>query len=295
MVRMNHQFDADRYVRGLDILDRTFLNDLIPFAKTYAYDGELQLFDLLDSENSNESEYFLLYSGKKSIETIVNSKPTLDIPTFISSFDITEGLLLVKMPSRTHAAAADEINSLIREKLLPMGLFNTLQGFPGATITGETSTRGKQPDYGWCPKRRPRQSGPAQPKMPSIVIEVACTENDEKLNLDVRYWLSPDDGNVKMCLTLRVDRKNDEIRMESWIRKEAENNNRTRIHRNQVIHTRISKKGRPIVTGDCPFRVPFESLMLRPIDSGRAAEKDLIFSRADLERVAMSIWNAEWE
>lgn len=177
-----------------------------------------------------------------------------------------------------------------------MRLYNALQGFPGATIIGTTSTRGKQPDYGWCPKRTPRQSGPAEPKMPSTVIEVMYTENHEKLNLDVRYWLSPNEENVKMCLTFRVDRENNEIRMESGIRQEAgnNNNNRTRIYRNQVIYARMTTKGRPIVSGDYPFWIPFDSLMLRPIDTGRA-EKDLRFLKADLERFAESIWNAEWE
>jgi hypothetical protein len=46
MIRSNHQFDAsgDHYVCELDILDRSFLKDLLPFTNTYAYDGELQFF-----------------------------------------------------------------------------------------------------------------------------------------------------------------------------------------------------------------------------------------------------------
>lgn len=139
---------------------------------------------------------------------------------------------------------------------MPMGLYRVLQGFPGATISGETSTRGKQPDYVWCPA----------------------------------------DGNVKMCLTLRVDRENNEIRMESWIRQEdTDNNGRMRICRNQVMYVRMKAQSRPTVTADCLFRISLESLMLRPIDNRRTAEKDFLFSRADLENVAESIWNAEWE
>lgn len=301
---MNHRdqfkYDEDRDVCELDVLDRSFLSDLLQSTKVYSYDGEAQLLDIIDSEASSGTEYLLLCSGKESIDTIINPLSiTIDCPKAISSFDTVEGLLLVKMPSRTHAAAADEINSLIKEKLLPMGLYHAIQGFPGAQIRGRTSTRGKEPDYGWAPKRRPRQSGASGPKMPSVVIEVAATEKDEKLNLDVRYWLSPDDGNVKMCITLRVDRDNNEIRIESWIRQELENTpasshtSRTRIYRNQVIYARMTKRGRPVLTGDYPFRIPFESLMLRPIDNGRAAENDLIFSKADLENLAESIWNAE--
>lgn len=128
------------------------------------------------------------------IKIIINPNPAIDIPAFVSSFDTLEELLLIKIHSRTHAAATDgEISLMKREKLMPMGLYRVLQGFPGATISGETSTRGKQPDYVWCPA----------------------------------------DGNVKMCLTLRVDRENNEIRMESWIRQEdTDNNGRMRICRN---------------------------------------------------------------
>ncbi|KAJ5328669.1 hypothetical protein N7452_009059 [Penicillium brevicompactum] len=290
---MNRQFNSDHHVFELDILDRGFLNNLLPFTKAYAYDGERQMRDIIDSETSNATDHFILYSGKESIKTIVSQSP-VDIPKFISSFDIKEELLLVKKPSRTRAAAADEINALIREKLMPMGLYNAIQGFPSATVIGKINTRGKQPDYGWCPKRRRCQCGTAEPKMPSVVIEVAEIEHDHKFNSDVRYWLSPNDGNVKMCLTLRVDHGNDEIRLESWIRHEVYHGS-YRIYRNQVKYTQMTKQVHPIVTGDCPFHIPFESLMLQPIETGRGAENDLIFSRADLERVAQSIWNAEWE
>lgn len=85
------------------------------------------------------------------------------------------------------------MDTLIRQKLLPMGLYNAVHGFPGVTIIGKTSHRGKQPDYGWGPKRPPHQSRPAEPKKPPVALEVAYIESDEKLNLDVRYWLSPTD------------------------------------------------------------------------------------------------------
>jgi hypothetical protein len=292
MTKMNHQCDDGSC--ELDVLGSSFLKDLIPFTKTYAYDGELQLFDLIDSLTSNATEYFLLYSGEESIETIINTqtKPIIHI----SSFDAAEGLLLVKMPSISHGVAADAVDELIKLQLMSMGLRNAIHGFPNSTIVGTTPTRAKEPDYGWSPRRTPRQPGPSQPLRPSIVLEVTYTENDKKLNTDVRYWLSPNDGNVKMCLTLRIDRKNNEIRMESWTRREADdnNNNRAGIHRNQVIYARMIN-GRSVVTGDHPFRIPFDSLMLRPIDPSRAAEKDLLFSREDLEGVAEYIWDAEGE
>ncbi|KAJ6144927.1 hypothetical protein N7470_008822 [Penicillium chermesinum] len=132
--------------------------------------------------------------------------------------------------------------------------------------------------------------------MPTVALEVAVTEDDKKLNSDVRYWLSPNDGNANLCLTLRINPINNEIRMESWARKDNnDNKQRARIDRTQVIYVHSTQEGRPIVTGDLPFRIPFESLMLRPIDAQTAAEQDIIFSQADLEEAARSIWIAEEE
>ncbi|KAJ5246655.1 hypothetical protein N7468_001638 [Penicillium chermesinum] len=291
MTRISHQWD-DADVCEMDILDHSFLNDLVPFTKTFSYDGEHQLNNLLDSEFSERTAYFLLRSGKKSIESIIKSVETYSI----SSFDITEGLILFKLSFRTHAAAVHEINLLIIEKLLPMGLDKAIQGFPRPRITGKESTRGKEPDYSWCPTRTPRSSAHVKTRMPTVALEVAVTEDDKKLNSDVRYWLSPNDGNANLCLTLRINPINNEIRMESWARKDNnDNKQRARIDRTQVIYVHSTQEGRPIVTGDLPFRIPFESLMLRPIDAQTAAEQDIIFSQADLEEAARSIWIAEEE
>lgn len=70
---MNNQLDSECYAPELDILGESFLTHLIPFTKSYAYDGELQLLDLIDSKIANATQdFFLLYSGKASVETIVH-------------------------------------------------------------------------------------------------------------------------------------------------------------------------------------------------------------------------------
>ncbi|KAJ5246874.1 hypothetical protein N7468_001857 [Penicillium chermesinum] len=259
----------------------------------FAYDGEDQLNNLIASEFSKGTACFLLRSGKKSIESIINLADT-DTSYHISSFDITEGLILIKMPSLIHCAAAHEINYLILQKLQPMKLDKAIRGYPGASIRGEESSRGKEPDYSWCPVRRPRSSAHPRMKMPSVALEVAVSENDKKLNADVRYLLSPEDGNAELCLTLRVDKVNNNIRLESWARQDANNDQqRSHIHRTQVVYARITQDGRAIVTGDLPFRIPFESLMLRPTDPGTAAEQDILFSQNDLEELSEKIWNAD--
>ena len=70
--------------------------------------------------------------------------------------------------------------------------------------------KGKVPDAAWGPRRSPR----GIPKSPTVVLEVAVSETDKKLQSDIRFWLN--DGNARSCLTARVTRNTPEIRLERW-------------------------------------------------------------------------------
>ncbi|KAJ5515705.1 hypothetical protein N7527_007265 [Penicillium freii] len=131
------------------------------------------------------------------------------------------------MPSLEHSAIG-AVDDAITGAIQPMGLFKSLIKYPGATIQGQT--RGKQPDQGWGTRRPPRGCE----RTPSVVLEVAWSESDSKLNSDVRFWLAPADGNVKTCLTLRVDKRQLAIRIENWRRQKE------RPHRVQIEVTKVS-------------------------------------------------------
>lgn len=134
----------------------------------------LTRYNIIDSEFLNRTEYFLHSSGKELIETL--STPNL---LLISLHSLHHSILLGDcylsryIPELPPPPQQDKFPDKV--KTHAQGIYRALQGFPGATNSGDTSTRGKQPDYGWCLT----------------------------------------DVNVKICLTMRVDRKNNEIRMES--------------------------------------------------------------------------------
>lgn len=132
---------------------------------------------------------------------------------------------------------------LIRS-LIPMDLSLSLRGYPGATIRGG---RGKQADNGWGPKRKACGAH----DRPSITLKVAYSESDSKLNSDVRFWLNPNEGNAKLCLTLQIHKSRPEICIE---KRERQND---RIHRSQVTY--ITKKGDHSNVTHHPITIPFHS------------------------------------
>lgn len=269
----------------------TFLKDLAPLIKRYTYQGVSHFLDILRSESArfeastDKSEFLLFRMNKETIDNIFDPQnpqnaDTSPIARFCSSFDTKEQLLLVTMPvSKPHSAAAHEMSESISEALSPMGLSRSIQGYPGATIKGKD--RGKQPDYGWGPKRRPR----GQPDSPSVTLEVAFLESKSKLTSDVRFWLDPEDGNANMCLTLRIDRTKPEIRIESW-----ERGMDNRIYRSQV--TWITRDQWDVVNvTHHPLTIPFESLLCRPPSCPR--ERDLEISEGQLQEIARTIWQKQ--
>lgn len=268
-------------------LDGSFLKDLPLQIKRYTYCGKRQFFDILESESArfqastDSSEFLLFHASNKTIENIFDPEnEDTSIAKFVTSFDTNEQLFLVTLPSTPHSAAAYEMDTAIRQALAPMGLSYALQGYAGATIRGVDGA--KQADCGWGSKRRiPGQ--PSSPSSPAITLEVAYSETDSKLNSDLRFWLSPERGDVNLCFTLRIHRSYPEIRIEKW---ERQND---RIHRAQV--TWITKRNDRVNVTHHPLTIPFESLFRR--QSSRPGERDLQISQQQLDELAETIWQEQ--
>lgn len=264
-------------------LGRSFLKELPSSIKTYAYEGKssfLQIFNLeLDRcEGREQNDFILFYMSCETIEALFNSNnDTTALTRNCSSYDLDEQLVLIKIPSTEHSAAIGAVDDAITEALLPMGLFGRLHKYQNATIRG--TMRGKQPDHGWGPRRPPA----GYPKRPSVVLEVAWSESDAKLNSDVRFWLNPADGNARICLTLRVRKHEPAIRIENW---GLENG---RIHRFQSIQmTKVSNQIRIV---NHPLIISFEDMFLRP--PSIPAERDIEISQQALQEIAETIWDIQ--
>lgn len=268
----------------LDYLGRSFLEDLLPLIKTYTICSESQFLNIVTSPanyygiSNTPSEFLLLHTSEETIHTILNpNNPSLS--KHLSSFDLNGKLLLAKMRGIPHCTAAGELNNIFLSALQPMGLDRAIKPYQGAEVCGTEEKRGKEPDYAWGPKRRP----PGQADRPSVVLEVAYSEAETKLQSDIRFWLSPKDGNANVCLTVRIDRSKPRIRVEQWHR-----DKQGRICRKQVIW--IARTTDDLaVTDDHPLRLSFEDLFRRKPD--RPGEHDLEISADDLKELARTVWD----
>lgn len=110
-----------------------------------------------------------------------------------------------------HSAALGAFGNAFLQALGAMGLELALQIYSGATMKGEEKS--KQDDNGWSPKRPPRGH---DCKWPTVVLEVAVSESQSKLQSAVRFWLREGQGKVKVVFTLAVDRQSPNITIEKW-------------------------------------------------------------------------------
>lgn len=263
----------------------SFLKELPSSIERYPYEGErsfLRIFNLkLNSRESSGYEkdnFILFHTSREMIETLLNpDNESTTLTKNCSSFDLDEELILIKMPSPEHSSAIAAVDHAIMAAILPMGLFDSLNGYPNATIQGQT--RGKQPDQGWGSIRPPCGCK----RTPSVVLEVAWSDSHSKLNSDVRFWLNPADGNAKTCLTLRVDKRQPAIRIENWRPQNG------RPHRVQMIQ--VTKVSNHITVTNDPLTIPFEDLFLRAPST--PAERDIEISHQALQVIAEKIWDVQ--
>lgn len=275
---------AEHHVR------RSFLEDMPLSIKRYRYRGKEHLLYITDLEfncfqrsknaprsTNAPSEYILFQIDGDTFARDFLDPTVNDIPS-ISAFDTDENLVLIKMHSQEHAHAADTFASKVMNKIRDMGLETQIQRFPGTTITA--GNRGKQADQGWGPIHPP----PGYDRKPTVVLEVAVSESQAKLERDVQFWLDPAQGNANIALTLKINRKRPVVTIEKW-QWDGANDRTQRVQRIEIAE---SPSGDRITVSNAPLIIPFELLMRRTRSS--PAEVDITIDVQDLEEIADGIW-----
>ena len=261
----------------------TWLGELSPSIKRYRYEGKKQLQEVSDIEynhllqrEKNSSEWLLFEIDE---ETFSRDFLNLEDKTSWSSFSKPENLLLIKMMTKEHGAAIGAFHTMLILALTPMGLETALQPYSSATVEGDE--RSKQGDNAWGPIRAPRGH---DRDWPTVVLEVAVSENQPKLQSDVRFWLRDGRGKVKIVFTLRVDRESPRIVIEKWVLKDE------RVHRDGQVTISRHNNGH-VHVANAPLTIEFESLFLRSAEVPR--ERDIEFPEATLIKLADAIWTAQ--
>lgn len=237
-----------------------------------------QSSNTLEETNKPPNECVLFHISDHSLESDILD-PSEPIRFASLSFDPATHLLLARMVTRTHAEINGAFATAVILALADAGLVHSVRQYPHVTIEGDKAS-GKEPDHGWGPMIAPQ----GFPDRPTVALEVAVSESQEKLERDVRWWLNPHRGNANLTVTIKVDRKKPRFTIAKWQRVDGE------IERTQQIV--VSKtQDEQITVDDGPLTIPFD-LMFRRQAVGD--EPDLIpIDEAALKNMAGAVWNAQ--
>lgn len=261
---------------------RGFLGDLThqtcPIPK-YAYRGEeqfLQDFQHALNTAQSRSEWLLLTKVTKEIFHAVFLESEEPPFSSVSSYDDQLEILLLRMVvSRTHEAAAHEFHRLLGNATTRYGVqLRVYGGYHSA------ADRGKIPDVAWRPIRLPRGRSL---DWPSVVLEVSFSETRQKLMSDVRHWLGASDGDVKVVLTVSIERHTPKIAIEQWVKKNGRGGREQRIE--------IRKSGVDIKVSENALQISFERMFLCPPSTD--GEAVILVHAPELKSFAQAIWEQQ--
>lgn len=120
-----------------------------------------------------------------------------------------------------------------------------------------------------------------------MVLEVGVSERKSKLQIDAQWWLNNSNGDVKITLTMSVNRRNPQITINKW---ELENN---RPGITQTVTLSKDKLGddQEIKASGTPLLIEFNKLFLR--DRVSPNEQDIQIEEDDLRCLARIVWMSQ--
>ncbi|KAJ5794342.1 hypothetical protein N7457_000941 [Penicillium paradoxum] len=273
-----------------------FLGDLPPSTNRYTYEGKEQFQRILKIEHERLcilprdpssfdptleiNEHFLISIDPSSFEQdFLLLDPITGDRLF---YNAALHLLLLRMTTPEHAQVAGELHGAVLRALLPMQLDKAIQVY-GTVNVPVGNGNVKQPDGGWGPIRRPR--GVAN--RPGVVVEVGVSESERKLRNNARMWVDPDRGEANMAITVKVNRKKAQIKIDTWEWDSGAQNPRPRVTQACVIET----AGDKTTVSQYPLTIPFQHIFRRSPEIPR--ETDVRLDKQCLTDMATSIWAAQ--
>ncbi|RDW70920.1 uncharacterized protein DSM5745_08431 [Aspergillus mulundensis] len=261
---------------------RGFLGNLTPSVfQHYPYrdrEGFENDFNHAFHADANFTEWFLVGNVNEKVFASAFLEATEEPFSRWCAYDRTLKLLLVRtMKSKAHEAATSVFDNIFWEEVIKIGMQRSLENIGAATHFANIGA--EEPDRAWQPTRLPRDR---EDKWPTLVLEVAFSEAQSKLQSDVRYWLRAAEGDVKTIITLQIARNEPRITIERWeITVNNHGNQRQQVVIRRTANNRIIVRGAPLV-------VQFQRLFLRPPSVPR--ERDVEIDVDNLEYLATRIW-----
>ncbi|KAJ5420973.1 hypothetical protein N7465_003492 [Penicillium sp. CMV-2018d] len=259
----------------------------------YTYEGKEQLHQILKIEydrlgpfpqsepskpNLEISEYFVIFIDPSSFDQeFLLPDPIASLRLFYNAALHT---LILRMSTPEHSQVAGSLHTAVSIALLPMGLDEAIQVYGGVNVpVGNGSV--KQPDGGWGPIQHTR----GVPKRPGVVVEVGVSEPETKLRNDARMWVDPVRGEARMAITVKVNRRKSQLKIDTW---EWDEGIRSPHATQSCV---IEGSGDKTTVSHHPITIPFEYIFRRSPDIPR--ETDIRLEKQRLINMATSVWAAQ--
>jgi hypothetical protein len=267
--------------------------DYLPSAPKYEFNGVEHYQQILDQQGDDQGEG-VFYLDKYVIFTM-DERCFLDYfldpeerplegwlsydPKHWESYDPSVNQLLVRLSSGVHGTATARFTSIFYD-WIRTGTED--DKYPvdaiGRSEVRGTSGKTKRPDCSWLPTH----SGLSM-EYPSIAVEVAWSSTREKVEDDMRFWLTETEGQVNVALSITVYERG-RIAVEEWGLKGT--------HVVPVQKIEIVQKPAPNrrkVEGH--LSLDFEKIHKRP---KQRSETDFVLTPDYMEKMAESIWRFQF-
>lgn len=275
-----------KMVVNADSISRHALG-LSPTTSEYPYQGMKHFRDIVYKEAATTRNDYVIFTN-------------IDEHTFLRDFDESlrksysdffpqARILVARMPAtEVHEAAHTELHNTLMIMLGAMNVHSQLLSLGVADVV--TPTRTKEPDQSYKPMNFP--AGYSS-HWPSMVIETAFSESQSTPANDARWWLNASGGELKIVITIAVQKKREAITIDKW---EA-TSRPTRGDPGKTVPEVVQKVTITREGGDAPVHVTgapliiwFEKLFLRPAEEEKG-EGDVLFSHDDLAEIADKVWS----
>lgn len=190
---------------------------------------------------------------------------------------------MIKLSNPVHYQIGMGIHDAIHMALESMGLHFAVN-YWGTVNVNVGDGRSKAADMGWGPRRRPCGT----PKGPTVVLEVGVSESHKRLFHDMKTWLNPHKGNVRMALSVKVVRTRRKFTIEKWVWDTA-NHIPSKV---QSIVLERSETGQTTSRGG-DLMIPCGDIFLRSTEVSQ--DTDIIIDTGELQDIAEIAWEMQFE
>ncbi|KAF9252061.1 hypothetical protein DTO006G1_2808 [Penicillium roqueforti] len=268
-----------------------FLDNLPPSTNKYTYKGKEQFDQILQNEKhrlhklpprqplgSEISDYFVIFIDPSTFEQDFLLSDLLAGTSLF--YNAALHALILRMSTPEHAQVSYGLQTEFTKILLPMGLCDAVEGFGNVNVNvGDGNV--KRPDWGWGPLRPPRGA----PRRPGVVLEVGVSETETKLRDDASMWVDPLRGQVKTAITIKVNRKKPELKLDKW--EWDAGAQRPRVTQSCVI----GKAPNNVTVSQHPITIPFDHIFGRAPEIPR--EADIRLGKESLANMARYVWSTQ--